>query len=189
MLVGLRHLFALPTELKANWIFQLSEGDGRRDWMLAVDRSVLFCGATAMLAAPLPLEVRLLGWRAPAEALLFTITALLCYESLFVEWEKLPFTCSYLPNKTPAWILSLELLGLLSLLPVVNWILLSWPLPADRVWRHPHRSDGAVDAGPRGAAGKLERSAAEIRRSARPRGPWSESAPLMLPAATCGRVE
>jgi hypothetical protein len=125
LLIGLRHLFALPTELKANWIFRLTEGDGRRDWMLAVDRSVLFCGAAAMLAAPFPLEVRLLGWRAPAEVLLFTIAGLLCYESLFVEWEKLPFTCSYLPNKTPAWMLSLELFGLLALLPVVNWVLLS----------------------------------------------------------------
>ena len=125
LLIGLRHLFALPTELKANWIFQLAEGDGRRDWMLAVDRLVLFCAVAAMLAAPFPLEVRLLGWRALAEGMLFTITALLCYESLFVEWDKLPFTCSYLPNKTPAWVLSLRLLGLLTLLPVVNWILLS----------------------------------------------------------------
>lgn len=125
LLIGLRHLFALPTELKANWMFQLTEGEGRRDWMLAVDHLVLFCAAVAMLALPFPLELRLLGWRAPAEALLFAMVALLCYESLFAEWEKLPFTCSYLPNKTPAWTLALELLGLLTLLPVVNWILLS----------------------------------------------------------------
>ena len=124
LLIGVRHLFSIPVELKANWAFQITEGEGRREWLRAVDRFVLYPGALAMLVLPFPLEVHLLGWRAPGEAVLFAVFAVVCYEMVFASWEKLPFTCSHLPGKTPAWILSLYLLGLLVALPTVNWLLL-----------------------------------------------------------------
>ena len=125
LLLGVRHLFSMPIELKANWAFQITEGEGRREWLSAVDRFVLFPGAAVMLLLPLPLEVRLLGWRAVAESVLLAAFALLCYEWVFASWEKLPFTCSHLPGKTPTWILSLQLLGLFVLFPIVNGILLA----------------------------------------------------------------
>jgi hypothetical protein len=78
-----------------------------------------------MLLFPLPLEVRLLCWRAVAESVLFAAFALLCYECVFASWEKLPFTCSHLPGKTPTWIVSLQLLGIFVLFPIVNGILLA----------------------------------------------------------------
>ncbi|MGD0778987.1 MAG: hypothetical protein ABSC05_39925 [Candidatus Solibacter sp.] len=124
LLIGVRHLFSIPVELKANWAFQITEGEGRREWLRAVDRFVLYPGAAVMLILPFPLEVHLLGWRAVGEAALFTALALLCYEWIFADWEKLPFTCSHLPGKTPAWFLALYLLGLLVLVPMVNWLLL-----------------------------------------------------------------
>ena len=40
LLIGVRHLFSIPVELKANWAFQITEGEGRRDWLAAVDRFV-----------------------------------------------------------------------------------------------------------------------------------------------------
>ena len=104
----------------ANWAFQITEGEGRREWLRAVDRFVLFWGAAVMLIVPFPLEVRLLGWRAVAESVLFAAFGLLCYEWIFSSWEKLPFTCSHLPGKTPTWILALQLFGLLGLLPIVE---------------------------------------------------------------------
>jgi len=115
-----------------------------------MDRFVLFLGALGMLVIPFPLEVRLLGWRALSESALFAIFGLLCYEAIFSSWEKLPFTCSYLPGKQPAWMVALRLLGLLALLPVVNAILLaclySWALFAGAllallaVWARVHRA-------------------------------------------------
>jgi hypothetical protein len=125
LLIGLRHLFAMPTELGANWTFRITELEGRRQWMRAVDRLVLISGAVAMLAIPFPFELKLLGWRAVAESVLFVPFALLCYEWAFSSWEKLPFTCSYLPGKTPAWILAAEFLGLLAGLPMVCAIMLA----------------------------------------------------------------
>jgi hypothetical protein len=124
LLIGVRHLFSIPVEWKANWAFQITEREGRRRWLVAVDRFVLVSGITVMLALPLPFEVYLLGWRALAESLIFAAVALLCYEWIFSAWEKLPFTCSHLPGKTPAWIVTLQLLGLLGSLPIVNALLL-----------------------------------------------------------------
>jgi hypothetical protein len=124
-LIGVRHLFSIPAELKANWMFQLTEGEGRSTWLRAVDRFVLCSGAAAMLVLPFPLEARMLGWRAVGEVLLFAAFALLCYYWMFSEWEKLPFTCSQLPGKTPFWILVLYLLGLFTALPIVNALLLA----------------------------------------------------------------
>jgi hypothetical protein len=124
LLIGLRHLFTIPVEWKANWTFQLAERQGRLDWMRAVDRFILFWGAVLMLALPLPMEVRLLGWRAVAEAALFTAFGLLCYEWVFNNWQKLPFTCSHLPGKIPAWVLTLWGVGIVGAFPIVNGLLL-----------------------------------------------------------------
>jgi hypothetical protein len=124
LLIGLRHLFTIPVEWKANWTFQIAERQGRLDWMQAVDRFTLFWGAVLMLAIPLPLEARLLGWRAVAEVGLFVAFGLLCYEWVFTDWQKLPFTCSHLPGKIPMWILALWGIGILSAFPLVNGLLL-----------------------------------------------------------------
>lgn len=123
LLTGLRHLFSIPVELKANWIFQVTEREGRSAWLGAIDRFVLTWGAALMLLLPFPAEAALLGWRAVAEALLVAVFALLCYEGIFFSWEKLPFTCSYLPGRTPMWILALKLMGSLTVLPLVNLFL------------------------------------------------------------------
>ncbi len=123
LLIGLRHLFTIPVELKANWTFQLTERQGRLHWMRAMDQFTLFWGTLLMLALPLPLEWNLLGWRAAAEAAIFSIFGLLCYEWIFTSWQKLPFTCSHLPGKIPAWILFLYGIGILGALPLVNGLL------------------------------------------------------------------
>jgi hypothetical protein len=125
LLIGMRHLFSIPIELQADWVFQITEGEGRRHWLRAMDRLLLFSGAAAMLIVPFPLEVRLLGWRAVGEAVLFAAFGLLCYEWIFPSWEKLPFACSLLPGKTPAWIRAIQLLGLLAALPMVSGLLLA----------------------------------------------------------------
>ncbi|HWC17359.1 MAG TPA: hypothetical protein VG498_10100 [Terriglobales bacterium] len=123
LLVGLRHLFSIPIELRANWIFQLCEAGSRHEWLAGIDRLVLLSG-TSMLLIPLPLEYKLLGPRALAEVILFAAAAFVCYEGVFRSWEKLPFTCSHLPGKTPMWILALRLYAFLWLLPIPNLILL-----------------------------------------------------------------
>ena len=125
LLLGIRHLFSIPVELKANWAFRITEGEGRREWLRAVDRFVLVVGAAVILILPLPIEMYLLGWRAAAEVILFAAFTSLCFGWVFSSWDKLPFTCSHLPGKTPMWILALQLAVLIGLLPVVSAALLA----------------------------------------------------------------
>src|SRR5207253_11332804 len=120
-----RHLFSVTTELRANWMFQITEGEGRGAWRDATDRFVLLWGVALSLATPLPLELRLLGWRGLAEAVLFLAMGLLTYEVVFFSWEKRPFTCSHLPGKTPMWVRALQFFGLIALAPVLHAMLLA----------------------------------------------------------------
>jgi hypothetical protein len=39
--MGARHLFSRPTELKANWIFEITEAEGHVAWLTAIDRFIL----------------------------------------------------------------------------------------------------------------------------------------------------
>src|SRR5690349_20753090 len=96
VLVGARHVFSLPADLRSNWIFQITEAGGHKDWLAGVDRFVLFWGALLVLVLPAPVELWLLGWRAAAGAILFGALGLLAYEIAFASWDRLPFTCSYL---------------------------------------------------------------------------------------------
>lgn len=121
ILLVLRHLFSIPVELHTN----CTEGEGRDQWRRAIDRFVLYFGFLPMILIPLPLEVRLMAWRAAPEVPLFAILALACYEGLFADWDKLPLTCSYLPGKRPMWLAALRLFGLLAALPAVNAILVA----------------------------------------------------------------
>jgi hypothetical protein len=123
LMLGLRHLFSIPTELRANWMFQLTEAEGRDEWLDAVDRFVLWMGAAVVLLLPFPFEAKVIGWRSLLAIALFVTIGLMLYEWMFQEWRKLPFTCSHLPGKTPLWILGLYGIGLVTAIPILNLIL------------------------------------------------------------------
>ena len=122
LLIGARHLFSRPTELKANWVFQLTERDARGEWLYAVDRLVLLC-ASLLWIVPLPVEVHWLGMRGIAEAALTAIGGLALYNWTFSSWDKLPFTCSYLPGKTEGWVLALRFLAIAAVMPFLQGLL------------------------------------------------------------------
>ena len=103
--VGLRYLFALPEAHAANWIFRSNDRAGRAAWLAAVERFVVACGIAPLFLISLPAAVVIFGWtRAFAAIVLSFFTALLWFEALFRRWQKLPFTCSYLPGEKPVWL-------------------------------------------------------------------------------------
>lgn len=123
LLIGARHVFSLPTVVKANWIFQITEADGRMEWFSAMDLFVYSSGAL-LLAAPAPVEIWLFGVQGAAETLLFAALGLLAYEFAFASWDKLPFTCSYLPGKIPTWMI-LAFFGFLGVLTLVHAMIMT----------------------------------------------------------------
>jgi predicted permease len=100
MLAGIRHAFLMPVDLPANWIFRLLEGQGRREWMSAVERFVIGCVLVPIQLAGLAVAIGPLGWTVALRmsALQF-LTAMVVFEILFHSWQQLPFTCSYAPGR------------------------------------------------------------------------------------------
>ena len=102
--VGLRYLFTLPVMLRASWVFQALEAEGRPAWDRAVERFAIWCGIAPVFVAGLPATIAVLGGvRGVAASALGCLGALLFFEKYFREFRKLPFTCPYLPGKQPIW--------------------------------------------------------------------------------------
>jgi hypothetical protein len=100
LLNGLRHVLSIPAELPANWIFRITESQGRKQWMAAVERFVMLYAVAPIYLAIFPVAVSTLGW--PIALRLTTLQVLVSltmFELLFDSWQQLPFTCSYTPGK------------------------------------------------------------------------------------------
>lgn len=100
LLAGLRVLFTLPVELRANWLFQLTAGE-QPPAVESATRKFLFITAILPLGA-LAFPVYWQAW-GPAKAMLHTwfygLECWLVLEILMRRFHKIPFTCSWLPGK------------------------------------------------------------------------------------------
>lgn len=100
ILCGMRHVFAVPAELRANWVFQVSDRGEARRCLAGVKKALIVLGVLPLFALLLPLHVLFWGWQAALLHMLFgTVISLLLVEVLLANFEKFPFTCSYLPGK------------------------------------------------------------------------------------------
>ena len=99
--VGMRIVFAMPLDLKANWIFRMAPVlaganclAARRRAMLALGVLPVWIGLAALLFCVWP-------WRAAAGHLLILgLLGAIVTEVCLQGFQKIPFTCSYLPGKT-----------------------------------------------------------------------------------------
>jgi hypothetical protein len=102
ILNGFRHVLSIPVELRANWIFQLTESQGRAEWMSAVERFVMAYAVAPIYLILFPVAAYVMGWPiAIRMTILQLLVTLSIFEVLFHSWQKLPFTCSYVPGKLP----------------------------------------------------------------------------------------
>ncbi|MBZ5610734.1 MAG: hypothetical protein LAP38_20925 [Acidobacteriia bacterium] len=108
VLSGMRVIFAIPAELKANWVFRLSEADGRKECLAGVRKAMFVFGVLPLFGVLLPVYIFLWGW---ADACFHTffclVLSFLLIELLLFRFRKIPFTCSYLPGKaqlTTRWV-------------------------------------------------------------------------------------
>jgi hypothetical protein len=100
LLAGIRHVFRMPVELPANWIFQLTEREGRAQWMSAIARFVIGAVILPTHLILLPIGIAVLGWPlASRMTILQILVSLTAFEFLFQNWQQLPFSCSYVPGK------------------------------------------------------------------------------------------
>jgi hypothetical protein len=100
LLVGFRHVIRVPAELRANWGFQLAWRGRDRPFIAGVKWAAVVALVLPALAVLLPLFVFVLGPRlALLHAALGLAGAIVLLEALMVRYDKVPFTCTYLPSE------------------------------------------------------------------------------------------
>ena len=100
LLSGMRYVFSIPVELRANWIFRVTETDSRDCLLDGVEKVVLTLGVAPILVLMLPIHVWLLGGAVAAVHFVEGgLLSLILMELVLFDFEKVPFTCSYLPGK------------------------------------------------------------------------------------------
>ncbi|HJU42308.1 MAG TPA: hypothetical protein VJ691_05815 [Vicinamibacterales bacterium] len=100
LLVGFRHIIRVPAELRANWGFQLAWRERDRAFLTGVRRAAIVALVLPALAVLLPLYVFVLGTQTALLHAAFGLAgAIVFLELLLVSYEKVPFTCTYLPSE------------------------------------------------------------------------------------------
>jgi hypothetical protein len=132
VLNGFRHVLSIPSELRANWIFQITESQGRAEWMSAVERFVMAYAIAPIYLILFPVTIYVMGF---SVALRMTgmqlLVSLSIFEALFHSWQKLPFTCSYEPGKRPlVGIVGGYIAVLCGLVPIISLVIAT----ASQVW-------------------------------------------------------
>ncbi|MGC2656583.1 MAG: hypothetical protein WA324_01305 [Bryobacteraceae bacterium] len=99
--LGIRAVFALPLDLRANWIFRLCTSREPSEYFSATRRAMY-----ALVPIPLCLGfaavfLSVWPWRPAVEHLaVLALTSMTLTELSLYGFQKIPFTCSYLPGKS-----------------------------------------------------------------------------------------
>jgi hypothetical protein len=100
LLVGFRHVIRVPAELRANWGFQLAWRDRTRAFATGVRHAALIGLVLPALAILVPFYTFVMG---PPLALMHAglglAGAMVLLEALMVSYDKVPFTCTYVPSE------------------------------------------------------------------------------------------
>ena len=100
LLVGTRTGLAIPVEPRANWVFRIREPFDRVQAIAGVRSALIVVGVVPMIVIAASSAGYL--WGAGVAVMHTTFCALMGWflvEILLIRFDKLPFTCTYLPGK------------------------------------------------------------------------------------------
>jgi hypothetical protein len=100
---GTRIVFAMPLQLKANWIFRVTPLPGPRKLLNGIRRSLLVLSVAPIWAASAVALLSAWPWRIAAGHLIaLGFLGMILADGCLSGFQKIPFTCSYLPGKSQA---------------------------------------------------------------------------------------
>ncbi len=99
-IVGVRSVFVLPMELRANWVFRVTAVHSPAAYFSAVRKALLVLGAGPVWMASLLLFTVWPPMQALKHVAILILTGVLVVEISLYRFRKIPFTCSYLPGKS-----------------------------------------------------------------------------------------
>jgi len=101
VLSGTRLIFEIPAEVRANWIFRLTEKQTNPALFSGVRKAMIVLGTLPILTLAFPIYALHLSFgEAAAACLLDCVLTLILIELLLLRFRKVPFTCSYLASKS-----------------------------------------------------------------------------------------
>ena len=96
VLSGLRLVFEVPADVRANWIFKLTENTTSPGLLGGIRKAMIALGMFPLLSILFPILALHLGaWEACLALGLNVVFCLLLIEIVLVRFQKIPFTCSY----------------------------------------------------------------------------------------------
>lgn len=99
--LGIRVVFAMPLELKANWVFRITEIRAAAVYRGACRRALITMSLLPVWVSAAILFSWLWPWRPAAEHLtVLGLLGLAMVDLCLQGFNKIPFTCSYLPGKS-----------------------------------------------------------------------------------------
>jgi hypothetical protein len=112
--VGTRVVFSMPLDLPANWIFRITEVRGMREYLAAIRRPLFVLAVAPVWAGSAALLLSIWPWRQAVAhfAVLALWGTMLAYLCLY-DFQKIPFTCSYLPGKSNVHMVFLSSMAIL----------------------------------------------------------------------------
>jgi hypothetical protein len=129
LLIGLRHAFSVPADLNANWVFKVIDKP-RLERAHGGAHKFMVCAVNIpFLIIFVPFYLMIWGPRLVFLHLTYvSVLSLILIEVLLLTFEKLPFTCSYIPGKAniilrwPAYVLACALYSF-GMAGLARWIL------------------------------------------------------------------
>jgi hypothetical protein len=98
ILSGIRFVFPRPAELKANWVFQLSEDPNGVRSLEAPVKVMVLLGVLPVTLPLLPVHIWLWGPQTAVLHLTYTaLLGLLLVELMLLGFRKIPFACTFVP--------------------------------------------------------------------------------------------
>ncbi len=99
-LSGMRFIFSIPSDLPANWVFQMTENPDRQACLAGVRKAMFALVVVPLFASLLPFYILLWDTERALLQTVFGVTlSWLLIEILLLNFHKIPFTCTFLPGK------------------------------------------------------------------------------------------
>ncbi len=100
-IVGTRVIFAIPLDLRANWIFRLTPVRGGAACLSAARQSLYLLGLVPAWSIAAVCFLWIWPWKTvAAHLLLLGLLGSIVVEATLFGFRKIPFTCSWLPGKS-----------------------------------------------------------------------------------------
>jgi hypothetical protein len=100
---AVRTALLLPLDVRANWVFRLTENPATKPELIAsVERSLIWLAIVPYVVLTFVVQGVVLGTTTAVRAALPTaLLGLVLVEWVLRHWRRIPFTCTYIPGKRP----------------------------------------------------------------------------------------